>query len=598
MVNFLKKRNVVGIDISDHSIEVLQMQKGAEVLAYGRTILDAGIVEGGTIMQKDKLVSALREVLRSTKPVNLQPSIDPLEVILSIPESHTFFQYYEFPGIVKDHELESKILSEATKAIPLHPKEMYWDFIKLKSRTQEKKLVKKTTGGAPSLLKISLTQNKEGTITAVLYVAAPKIIVDDYIRVMHAARLKVIAIDAEILGLGRALIFANSSDAKDTETTMLVDVGAWSTAIGFFDNSGTLHFSANVPIGGNTLSKAIAEKLNISFPDAEDMKKEFGLKPSPDNKILPIVEPSIKQLGYEIKMLKDYYTAKNKTEVASVILAGGSSNLMGLDGYFKSLIGINVEIGNPLSHLKESHKLPGDLPPILFSNAIGLALRALDQDPVNAGINLLPKEGYKAIVQMPIEQKVTDITSGPIIPSRQITPQTISEALPAERGRHLNFAEFFGTFVFALGFLVVAVGFLAVVVYKYILQEGGITIITQQQKFETYTPPENAPPTQSTTIPPEKDIAQEQNLSTDETLPQDAENNIIEESAVNEVVINETPTGWLNVREDAGTNYPVIGRVNPGETYPLLEENKGWFRIKLNDSNDGWILAQYATKRE
>lgn len=40
------------------------------------------------------------------------------------------------------------------------------------------------------------------------------------------------------------------------------------------------------------------------------------------------------------------------------------------------------------------------------------------------------------------------------------------------------------------------------------------------------------------------------------------------------VKIKETETGWLRVRENSLINAKEIGRVNPGLTYPLLEEKK------------------------
>jgi len=62
-----------------------------------------------------------------------------------------------------------------------------------------------------------------------------------------------------------------------------------------------------------------------------------------------------------------------------------------------------------------------------------------------------------------------------------------------------------------------------------------------------------------------------------------------------QVQILATPTGTLNVRSGPSQNNPVIAKVNPGETYPLLEESAGWYKIKLADK-DGWISSQYAKK--
>lgn len=58
------------------------------------------------------------------------------------------------------------------------------------------------------------------------------------------------------------------------------------------------------------------------------------------------------------------------------------------------------------------------------------------------------------------------------------------------------------------------------------------------------------------------------------------------------VLILDTPTGFLRVRSTVGGG--EIGRVNPGETYPYIDEQDGWLQIKLNDGQLGWVSDQYA----
>lgn len=65
-----------------------------------------------------------------------------------------------------------------------------------------------------------------------------------------------------------------------------------------------------------------------------------------------------------------------------------------------------------------------------------------------------------------------------------------------------------------------------------------------------------------------------------------------------QVTISQTPVGFLRVREDASVSSTEIGRVNPGEKYELVDEQTGWYQIKLKDGQEGWISSQYATKEE
>ncbi|MCL5435224.1 MAG: SH3 domain-containing protein [Patescibacteria group bacterium] len=63
------------------------------------------------------------------------------------------------------------------------------------------------------------------------------------------------------------------------------------------------------------------------------------------------------------------------------------------------------------------------------------------------------------------------------------------------------------------------------------------------------------------------------------------------------ILILDTPTGFLRVRADSSLGSAEIGRVNPGETYDLLNETTGWYQIQLKDKTKGWVSSQYAKKQ-
>lgn len=63
------------------------------------------------------------------------------------------------------------------------------------------------------------------------------------------------------------------------------------------------------------------------------------------------------------------------------------------------------------------------------------------------------------------------------------------------------------------------------------------------------------------------------------------------------VVILETPTGFLRVRQTASVNAPEIARVLPGEKLDVVEENNGWYLIRLTDGTQGWVSSEYAQKQ-
>lgn len=63
------------------------------------------------------------------------------------------------------------------------------------------------------------------------------------------------------------------------------------------------------------------------------------------------------------------------------------------------------------------------------------------------------------------------------------------------------------------------------------------------------------------------------------------------------VEIQETETGWLRVRKGPTTSSKEVGKVNPGDTFDLLEEDAGWYKIEYEKGKEGWISSRYADKK-
>lgn len=64
------------------------------------------------------------------------------------------------------------------------------------------------------------------------------------------------------------------------------------------------------------------------------------------------------------------------------------------------------------------------------------------------------------------------------------------------------------------------------------------------------------------------------------------------------VVIKETPTGWLRVRMEPSTVATEAAKVDPGDKFPFLDEENGWYKIEYKEGKNGWISGQYAEKYE
>jgi hypothetical protein len=74
----------------------------------------------------------------------------------------------------------------------------------------------------------------------------------------------------------------------------------------------------------------------------------------------------------------------------------------------------------------------------------------------------------------------------------------------------------------------------------------------------------------------------------------------IEEPKQVEVEILSTSTGFLRVRSEPSILGEEVGRVEPGEFYPYLDEDEDtdWLKIEYEEGKEGWVSGQYAKKVE
>ena len=81
-----------------------------------------------------------------------------------------------------------------------------------------------------------------------------------------------------------------------------------------------------------------------------------------------------------------------------------------------------------------------------------------------------------------------------------------------------------------------------------------------------------------------------------EMLPGEEEEEEIPSEEIIMIFISEALEVPLKVRQGPGTDYSAVGAVHAGETYTLLEEIEGWYKIEFEEGEEGWISAVYANK--
>ena len=76
-----------------------------------------------------------------------------------------------------------------------------------------------------------------------------------------------------------------------------------------------------------------------------------------------------------------------------------------------------------------------------------------------------------------------------------------------------------------------------------------------------------------------------------------AEENVLEKeevtSNVKKIKIKDTETGWLNLREEAGLEFSIIGKVFPENELEYIDKQEGWIKTKTTEGKEGWVSEQY-----
>lgn len=164
-----------------------------------------------------------------------------------------------------------------------------------------------------------------------------------------------------------------------TDNIMILDVGAGNTDIGVFEGSEFI-YTNTIPLGGDNITNDIALVLNISYEEADKLKKQYGLAMKSfidnDNEILlttckdeqssrviksseliEIIEARIEEIFTLIN--KDITMQGIKSRINNVILTGqGITNISKSDVVGKVVLNIPVKIstGRGISTVRPGYR--------------------------------------------------------------------------------------------------------------------------------------------------------------------------------------------------------------------------------------------------
>lgn len=337
----------LGVDIGDSSLKMVELKKKGKKIyltnyAFSENVNDVKFTKIDDSAYLAKAINKVRD----------EANIKAKRVTASLPTFAVFSSIITLTGVDKKN-LTSAVLEEAKKVIPLPLEEMKIDFRVIPESATNKAAVK-------SNVRVFLT-------------CSPRKIVRKYIDVFHEAGLDLSYLETETFSLVRSLV------GSDKSTIMIVEIGANSTDISVVRESIPV-LNRSLEICGTTITKALMEKLGISFAQAEQFKIDLSLSEKANSELPAVVIKTITPIISEIKYMLDFYNMSNQGNVEKIILSGGSSLLLSLSQYLSDKLNLQVIIGDPFNRIL----YPDELKPVIkevgprLAVAVGLALRDIE----------------------------------------------------------------------------------------------------------------------------------------------------------------------------------------------------------------------------
>lgn len=320
---FFKDKPVVGLDISSTSIKLMSVDtKKWTVLGYGSIDVDPAKMQS-SLETDGEYVNEQLQLLLKDKTLG---EFGSNHVVMSVPTSRTYSRSVTISNDTTG-PIEDSIRLEAEQYIPIPVAQLYIDH--------------------------EITQKDKDTTTA-LMCAVPQKIVDNCVKAASASGLEVVMVEPGMLSVARLLRYTEDGSLP----TVVVDIGSAATDVAIID--GTIKVTGGLPIGGNTFTLDISEKMKVSLEKAHQLKVLNGLNASPKQKlIVGALEPNLKRIVQEIKKIVRYYIERvpGARNIEQVIIVGGGSNVPGIGEFFTDNLVIASRVASPWQMLNFA-KLP------------------------------------------------------------------------------------------------------------------------------------------------------------------------------------------------------------------------------------------------
>jgi type IV pilus assembly protein PilM len=349
-VFFSRAKSLVGLDIGSSAVKVVELKemgkgRGYQLQNVGIEPLSPEAIVDGAIMDAGLVIEAIQKALGGRK-------VKAGDVAIALSGHSVIIKKISIPA-TSEEELAEVIPWEAEQYIPFDVEDVNLAYQVLKG------------GGS------------DGNMD-VLLVAAKKDKIHDYTSVVTQAGRNPVLVDVDVFALQNC--FEMNYDADESEGVALVNVGASTTNVAIVKGATSI-FWRDISVGGNHYNDALRKELNVTFEQAETLKRGQSVDGVASDKLPDILASVNDFIGGEIQKTIDFF--KNTTPgegIARMVLAGGSARVPHLRESLAERFGVPVEPLNPFNRVQIgkgiSPETLDELSPSV-SIAVGLASRRL-----------------------------------------------------------------------------------------------------------------------------------------------------------------------------------------------------------------------------
>jgi len=344
-----KQKALVGLDIGSSSIKAVELKstkQGFELVSFGLETLAQDTVVDGAIMDAPLVAGAIGNIFETQK-------VKTRNVATAVSGHSVIVKRVSLPAMT-DEELYDRIQSEASQHIPFDIADVNLDHQLLESVDSQ---------------------------MDVLLVAVKKDKILNHTNVLAQAGKNSTVVDIDAFALQNC--FEVNYDPDPGQTIALLNIGASVMNINIV-RGGIPLFTRDVSVGGNQFTDALQKELDLSFEDAERLKKGEDIAGVAEEHRGTILRSVTDILVLEIQKTFDFFRATATGEsIQKIVVAGGSARVPGLMDVLREEFAVPVEemypfrkiVINPAKHNEDQIR---ELAPRL-AIAVGLALRSFDE---------------------------------------------------------------------------------------------------------------------------------------------------------------------------------------------------------------------------